>query len=494
MKFYTNVSRFGNNILLRGYENGVGVNRKEKFAPTFFTPSKEETGYKAFIDNHDISPRTFESMSEAKEFINTYKDTHGFSIYGNTNYIAQYIQENYPGIIEYDMSLMKILIFDIEVDISNGYPNVDEADKEVTSISMKFYNSDDYYLLGRKDFDKYKMTTPIDPEKVHFRKFDSEVELLKEFLRVWMYNYPDIITGFNVNFFDVSYIVTRIMRVLGEQSAKMLSPWRNLKRKTKEIYNRVHSTYDILGISVIDFMEIFKKFGYKYGTQESYKLDHIAHVVLGEKKIDYSEYGNLTNLYNRNPQLYLDYNLKDTYLVQKMEEKTGLISLVLTVAYKGGVNFEDTLGTVAIWESILYRKLMDSYQVPPIKKPTDKELGNLVGGYVKDPQVGKHSWVVSFDLNSLYPHLMMQYNMSPETFIGKTEDISIDRVLEGKYQNHNPDISVCANGATFSNKKLGVVPSIIEGYYAERKSVKDHMLELEGEIEELKKQLEEFNE
>ena len=185
--------------------------------------------------------------------------------------------------------------------------------------------------------------------------------------------------------------------------------------------------------------------------------------------------------------MYIDYNLKDTYLVQRIEEETGLISLVLTVAYKGGVNYEDTLGTVAIWESILYRALMNSYRVPPIKRSSNKELGELVGGYVKDPQVGKHKWVVSFDLNSLYPHLMMQYNMSPETYRGKTDSVSVEMVLDKAYKNNNPKVSIAANGVAFSNESLGVIPSIIETMYAERKAIKGKMLELENTLQGMEK-------
>jgi DNA polymerase elongation subunit (family B) len=237
-------------------------------------------------------------------------------------------------------------------------------------------------------------------------------------------------------------------------------------------------------MTVVDYMDAFKKFGYKYGPQESYKLDHIAHVVLGEKKLDYSEYGNLTALYDKNPQLYLDYNLKDTHLIQRMEDETGLLSLVMTVAYGGGVNYADAFGTVGIWESTIYRKLMEKKIVPFLKSGPGDRAGELVGGYVKDPKVGLHPWVVSFDLNSLYPHLMLQYNMSPETYLdGTRKFVTQDMVLNDQFENTDPDISVCANGACFTNKKLGIIPEIIDEYYTNRKKIKKEMLRVEQEIE-----------
>jgi DNA polymerase elongation subunit (family B) len=342
-------------------------------------------------------------------------------------------------------------------------------------------------LLGRKDYDKSKTLLDIDPENIQFMKFDTEEALLRRFMQIWKNDYPDVVTGWNVEYFDIQYIVTRMRNLFGEEWIKDLSPWRNLRQQQREFFGKMQSTYIISGITVIDYMDAFKKFGYKYGPQESYKLDHIASVVLGEKKLDYSEYGNLTALYEQNPQLYLDYNLKDTWLIQRFEDETGLLSLVMTVAYGGGVNYSDAFGTVGIWETTLYRRLIRDGVVPPLKGGPGARAGELVGGYVKDPKVGMHPWVVSFDLNSLYPHLMLQYNMSPETYLEDERDyVSQEMVLNGKYQNENPSRSVCANGACFTNGKLGVIPAIIDEYYGNRKVIKTKMLEVEQALENAK--------
>jgi DNA polymerase elongation subunit (family B) len=318
-------------------------------------------------------------------------------------------------------------------------------------------------------------------------KFDSEEALLRRFKQIWMNDYPDVVTGWNVEYFDIQYIITRMKVLFGEEWVKDLSPWRNLRQQVREFFGKPQSTYIISGITVVDYMDAFKKFGYKYGPQESYKLDHIAYVVLGEKKLDYSEYGNLTNLYEQNPQLYLDYNLKDTWLIQRFEDETGLLSLVMTVAYGGGVNYSDAFGTVGIWETTLYRRLIKEGRVPPLKGGPGARAGELVGGYVKDPKVGMHPWVVSFDLNSLYPHLMLQYNMSPETYIeDRREYVSQEMVLSGKYQNNDKSVSVCANGACFTNEFKGVIPEIIDEYYGNRSKIKKKMLEVEQALENAK--------
>ena len=484
--FYTSVERYGNNILHRGYENGKRFSYRVPYKPTLYlhTPKSGDEGYTSLKGNLPLSPQQFGSMRESKEFTEEYKGVHGMKIFGNTNYTAQFIQENYPDDVRYDINQVNIVSFDIEVDISDGYANTEFADKEITSIAYKSSKSNIYYLLGRKDFDKTQTITGIDPDNIVFIKFDSEVQLLRRFVEIWVSDYPDIVTGWNVQYFDIQYIVTRITNLCGEELSKRLSPWKSIRKYSREVFGKVQSSYNISGVSVIDYMDAFKKFGYKYGPQESYRLDHIANVVLGEKKLDYSEYGNLTALYEQNPQLYLDYNLKDTQLIERLEEETSLLALVMTVAYGGGVNYNDAFGTVGIWESIIYRKLMKDKIVPPIKESPGQRGSGLVGGYVKDPKPAMYPWVVSFDLNSLYPHLMLQYNMSPETYShDDREYVTQDMILKGEFKNTNKDYSVAANGACFSNRKLGIIPAIIDEYYNNRAKIKQQMLAVEQQLE-----------
>jgi len=486
--FYTSVERFGNNILWRGYENGRRFERKIKYMPTMFaldsSADSQNAEFRTLLGGRPLRPVKMDSMRDAKEWIEKWKDVSNYEIAGNTNYVAQFIQEHYPDDIQFDITQINIVSFDIEVDISDGYADMNTADKEITSIAYKSSKSSKYHLLGRKSYDKSKTLLDVDPEDIEFTMFQSEDDLLRHFKRIWVNDYPDIVTGWNVEYFDIQYIITRMISLFGEEWVKDLSPWRNIRQTGREFFGKMQNTYLISGITVVDYMDAFKKFGYKYGPQESYKLDHIAHVVLGEKKLDYSDYGNLTNLYEQNPQLYLDYNLKDTWLIQRFEDETGLLSLVMTVAYGGGVNYSDAFGTVGIWETTLYRRLIKEGRVPPIKGGPGERAGELVGGFVKDPKVGMHPWVVSFDLNSLYPHLMLQYNMSPETYIeDRREYVSQEMVLNDKYHNDDSSVSVCANGVCFTNEFKGVIPDIIDEYYGNRKIIKQNMLKVEQAIE-----------
>ncbi len=247
-----------------------------------------------------------------------------------------------------------------------------------------------------------------------------------------------------------------------------------VERKEVYIRGRANVSYDIKGVADLDYMDLFKKFAYTYGNQESYSLNHISHVVLGEKKIDYSEFGNLKNFHNENYQKFIDYNIKDVELIERLEEKLGLITLVMTVAYMGGVNYTDTLGTVAIWDAIIYRNFRRKKQVPYLKqmalsdykifgaKPklndkrcsnwfTDTKESNIAGGYVKEVQEGMHNWVMSFDLNSLYPNIIVQNNISPETLRANEQKFGVkpDTMVDGTAQRPQEHLTMCGNGATF---------------------------------------------
>lgn len=487
--FYTNVARKGSNILFRGNINGRSVMRKIKYKPTMYLP--DPNGEYKSLYGGNLSPVELDTMGESREFTERYKGMENFKVHGNTNHVVAFINDMFPGKIEFDSSKINIVSFDIEYDSETGYCEPHQATKEIISLSYKSTQSSTYYLLGLKPFSASAMEklaqehTDIDPENICYMQMESEAAILKRFVELWTGNYPDIVTGWNVEFFDVEYICNRIEKVLGPDYVKRLSPWNDVKTREVELkFGNKAYTKNILGVSVIDYMDAFKKFGYKYGTQASYKLDHIAFNVLGRAKVDYSEYGSLAKLYKKNPELFLIYNLVDTRLVEQLEEETNLLELVMTVAYGGGVNFSDAFGTVGIWEAILYRKLISENIVPPVKEGPGQSTHRIAGGYVHDPKPGLYEWVITLDAASLYPHIMLQYNMSPETFIrGPLESVNAAMVLRGDYQNNDPNVSVAANGAKFDNTTRGVIPTIIEELYAERKAVKKEMLRIEGDME-----------
>jgi len=483
MSFYTSVVRYGNSMLYRGYDaNGKRIYRKDSFQPEFFVPSQKDTGWRS-LDGKSIAPVSMDNMREAKQWIEENKEVSGRHIFGSQNYIHQYITSKFPRDIEFNRDYINVGTFDIETEYNDGFPEPSVADQKVLSITYKSSKDPTYYVWGYGPYDVENAL--IKPVK-YFRCRD-ETSLLTKFLDFWNNPdvTPDVITGWNIRFFDVPYLVNRVNRVCGVDWARKFSPWGMIDSGTvtRKKTGKKEDVYDLKGIQQLDYMELFQKFGYSYGQQESYRLNHIAHVVLGERKLSFEESGSLKNLYKDDFQKYIDYNMKDVELVDKLESKMGLITLALTVAYKGGVNYMDTFGVVSIWESIMYRK-MNSMKIVPQITSFQNIKSQFAGGYVKDVQTGMHDWVVSFDLNSLYPNILVQWNMSPETLVDQSEMSSVDYYLDDDSMVPDPRFTLAANGSTYRKDKEGIVPSLIVDYYDERKSVKDQMLAAEQQYQQ----------
>ncbi len=485
MKFYTNVSRYGNMLLYRGYENGKRVTQKIKYGPKLYVSTNRPTSWKA-LDGTPVGEVRFESMREAKDWIGQNKDVAGRDIFGNTRYISTFINDEFPGQIEFNRNLINVTTIDIEVASDDGFPEPDRADNVITAITIKNNIDNTYYVWGLGDYNVEN--TIMKTHRVVYKKFEQESSLLIDFIGHWdsTTHSPDVITGWNTRFFDIPYLHNRILKLLGEQFSKRLSPWGMIERREITKQGRTQVAYELKGISNMDYLELFIKFGYSYGAQESYKLDHIANVVLGEKKLSYEEYGSIYSLYKNDFQKFIDYNIKDVELVDRLEDKMGLITLAMTIAYKAGVNYSDTFGTTAIWDTIIYRKLTDNKMVVPFSE--DKTKTNYPGGFVKDPLVGIHDNVVSFDLNSLYPSIIMQYNMSPETIAdGEVTKVDIEAVLTKSQNIDNKGKALAANGQYFRTEKQGIVPMIIDDMYNERVGIKSEMINAQKKLQKVDK-------
>jgi len=476
-------------ILLRGYDHGRRIEKKVKYEPILFTSTNLPTKWKA-LDGTPVgvanAGKRFESMRTANEYVTANKGVSGKTIYGNTKYIPAFINDYYPGNIEFNRNTINVATIDIEVASDDGFPEPEKADHKVISIAMKSNIGETYYVWGLGDYDVEQ--SYMKDNLVIYRKFDREDDLLINFITHWssQQHSPDVVTGWNTRFFDIPYLVNRINRMLGESYVKRLSPWGLVDRQDITKMGRTQTAYELKGISQLDYLDLFKKFGYSYGPQETYKLDHIAHVVLGEKKLSYEEYANLHTLYKHNHQKFIDYNIKDVELVDRIEDKLGLITLCMTMAYKGGVNYNDTFGTTMIWDTIIYRRLYANNIVVPFAE--NKVKSAYPGGYVKDPYVGIHDNVVSFDLNSLYPSIIMQYNMSPETIAnGEITQFDIENVLIKATKPDNRNKALAANGQYFKTDKLGIVPFIINEMYKERVGIKQEMISAQKELQKIDK-------
>ena len=475
MRFYTNVQMVGNNFLVRGYEDGQKKIYKEEYQPTLYVKSKKESKWKT-LEGDNVEPIQPGTIRDCREFYKKYDGVDGFPIYGNERYVYQYISDKYPEEeIKFDISKISLVTMDIEVQAEEGFPDPESCSEEMLTISIQDNATKQIITWGRKPY------TPSQ-KNVTYHHHEDEVGMLNAFLYWWTNNTPDVITGWNVRLYDIPYLCGRISRIMGEKKMKLLSPWGLVSQDEAYISGRKFNVYDIAGLTTLDYLELYKKFTYK--AQESYRLDYIAQVELGQKKLDHSEFNTFKDFYRGNWKKFVDYNIIDVELVDRLEDKMKLIELALTMAYTAKVNYVDVMYQVRMWDTIIYNYLKRRNIVIPPKDRSEKD-SKFAGAYVKEPKPGKYDWVVSFDLNSLYPHLIMQYNISPETLVEeKHPSATVDRILEEKLSfEMYKDYAVCANGAMYRKDVKGFLPELMEKMYAERVIFKKRMLAAKQEYE-----------
>jgi len=503
--FYTSVAKRGNRILFRGYKDGKRYSHIYRdFQPRLFLPTDTDSKYRT-IYGKPVKERRFKNSSEMYVFLQQFKDVDNFNYYGIEDITYQFIYEKFPK-CKHDSKKIKVCYIDIEVDTEGGYPNMDTADKKITAITLMY--DDITFALGYGDF----MSAD---SKVKYVKCEHEHDLIRKFLKIWNSGSfsPDVVTGWNCELFDIPYLYSRIARVFDDDVAKQLSPWGMMDSKTIRMFNRDHVAYYPLGIAVLDYINMYKKFVSVVKPQESYRLDHISYVELGEKKLDYSDYGSLHRLALENHQMFMEYNVRDCSLVKRLDDKLKLLDLVYTIAYSSGVNLSSALGTVQQWDASIHAHLMDKCVVVP-RKEKPKEDRKPVGAFVKSPLFGRHDWVVSFDLTSMYPMRIIGTNIGPDTVVTKrdlkalvtansTDDekaaanllmskmtdggcligVDVDTILNGLPTDiagaiKTIDLSLAANGYLYRKDKQSFLSQLMRQLFDERKIIKKEMLDL----------------
>ena len=470
MKFYTSVLPYRGRLLVRGV-NHDGSHKKFRinYKPSLFIPSGKESKYKT-LEGDNVGKVTFESMPEAKKWIEQYKGVSDFKYYGNTKYQYPFIADEFPGKIDWDIKQIRILTIDIECESENGFPNPDEAIEPLISITVKEHTTKKIIVFGMNDFVN-------DRDDVKFIKCETETALIEKFLEFWLDYNPDIVTGWNVKFFDIPFLMNRFRRLMGDEYILRFSPWGVVSESSAKVSGwenkQEKKTWDLMGIAVLDYLDLYRK--HTFIRRESYRLDHIGEVELGENKNE-NPYDTFKDFYTKDYQQFIEYNIQDVELVDKLEDKMKLIELHLTMAYEAKVNYQDCFGQVRIWDTIIFNHLKSkNIAAPAIIE--EKVSRGYEGAYVKDPVVGFHDWIVSFDLNSLYPHLIMQYNISPETMVGYDEGVvNVENMLNQKSDLSDLDgATITPNGARFRTDKQGFLPELMDKLYKERVIYKNKM-------------------
>lgn len=480
MRWYTNVKQVGNKIYVRGYENGKNFTTQVDYHPTYYVKSKIKTDYKALTGEY-LQPVKPGTIKESKQFVDQYKDIENFNFYGNETPIYQYISDNYPEEqIEYDIKKINIWSLDIEVCSENGFPDPRNCDEEILLITIQDYATRQVLTWGTRPFTK-KI------ENHTYFLCDSETHLLNSFLAYWSSNFPEIITGWNISCYDLPYIIGRMHKCIGEKTTRKLSPCGWISSKEVEIREgEYQALYDIFGVSTIDYFDLYKKYSFK--NPENYRLDTIAKNELELSKLDHSEYDTFKDFYDNAWETFVEYNIIDTELVNKLEDKLHLIELAIMLAFDSKTNFDDIFYQVRMWDTIIYNYLLSKKIVIPFKEKAIEKSDKFAGAFVKAPLAGVYDYVVSMDLTSLYPHIMMGFNISPDTLIGeKFSSISIESALSKSVNiPKNFEYSICPNGSMYKKDRMGFLPELLDKMFNKRKFYKDKMKELKREYEKTK--------
>ena len=375
----------------------------------------------------------------------------------------------------------RMIFIDIEVEVTDGFPDVQKAGNTITAITMWDKVLDTYYTYVT---DPKKQIKNYTKDNIIVELFSTEYEMLNKFYQKYMEIKPTIISGWNTDFFDIPYLYNRAVRVLGNSVAGLLSPISEVR------WSEYKSRYVIAGVSCLDYLSLYKKFSFI--QQSSYRLDYIGEVEVGMKKIEYE--GTLNDLYENELQKFIDYNIRDVKILVDLDKKLNYIEIARGVAHLGHIPYEEVYMSSRYLEGAILVYLKKMGIVAPNKPPRPKKRNDdkFAGAYVQSPQKGKHDWVYDLDITSMYPSVIRSLNISPETKIGKIIGWDAERFISkdnkktytivdkkekemGKFTEselqtyfNQTQVSVSSNGIMYRTDKQGLIPALLTKWFNER--------------------------
>lgn len=493
-EFYLSVEQMGDTIYERFVDsNGTEQVRKTKYAPVMYQHAMNgvETPYKDIYGKPCLK-KQFDSIKEAKNWMQRMRDV-GMEALGMDDYRLAYISDMYRNEIEYNREHIRIASIDIEV-TAPEFPDPREAKYPIDAITHYDSIEDKFYVydlvegglaewcaenVDRKDISEE------DLNKIVYRSFQTEKSLLSAYIKDWKERTPVIVTGWNSDKFDIAYIITRYLNIFGQNVVRHFSPFGKVTaRTTTDAYGNEQLGYDIFGVAQMDGMALYKKFSFT--PQPSYRLDAIAEYETGKNKVEYE--GSLSELRQRDHQLYITYNIVDVIRVLDIDGKRNFIELVLSVAYYAKINFPGVMSPLKTWDAIIYNSLREDKVVIPENRRHTKTP--YPGAFVKDPVPGPYKYMVSFDLTSLYPSIIRQVNISPETIMGSFAVRALEEYINKTAPRPSDEFSCSPNGWMFRRDIKGVIPVEIKKVFDQRKMWKKRMMAGERNLELIKHELE----
>lgn len=478
MSFFTHFHRRGGSIFLRWVDDSGKrkMSVVKDFGPTIYLKTNEVSEFSTLAGDA-LKPIKLDSINEASDFIKRYDDVSGFELFGNTNWEYNYVNERWQGDIKYDPSKILTYFFDIETEVNGEFPDPAQALEKINVLTIF---TGEIFKVWQLAPSKRTMEHPFPIESRHF---SSELDMMKDFLQWWENNYPDVLSGWYSEGFDVPYVVNRLRRVLGDERAKALSPVGNIREYNVD---KNRTSYEIKGIEHLDYQVLFKKF--MFGERDNWTLDGICEDELGEQKLE-NPFSTFKEFYEKDWNRFVDYNIHDVSLLVKLDKKLNLLSLAYSIAYLVKMNFSDVFGTVKPWDIFIQNSLYKDKKFVSCKFSPGQADRSIMGGFVMTPVPGRYKWVVSFDANSLYPSIIRTWNISPETLLSKDEvpdellkyydRIQIDELLKdtteltGLLKKYN--LTMTANGHFFHRDRMGVMPLLSGMVYDGRVEAKNEM-------------------
>lgn len=499
-RFYVAVETIGNDI----YERFIDEDGKERevrkpYSPTLFS-HKNDNNTKFFdIYGKPCKPNKFSTMKDARDWMRRMEDI-GLEAMGMDDFKIAYISDTYGSEIVYDRNKIRVANCDIEV-TANGFPNPTEAFFEIDaithydSIDNKFYVFDlldsnfgsvsrwDINLAAKLDGEGGDEVPADILERVIYMPFDSEQEMLMEYINLWEQKRPAIFTGWNVEGFDIPYIINRIKNVLGERFVKRLSPLGKVNSKVISNMYGDKEIFTIMGVTILDYIDLYKKFSFT--NQPSYKLDAVAFYETKRGKLKYD--GPINKLRETNHQRYISYNIMDAESVNAIDKKRGFIDLSISVSYYSKMPYNGVMSPIKTWDAIIFNSLKESNKIIPGTKSHSKMP--FPGAFVIEPEPKAYKNIMSFDLTSLYPSIIRQVNISPETIVGQFKLSPLADYIQGTAPKPSEEYSCSPNGWMYKKDVEGIIPSEIAKVFFQRKDWKGKMMSAKRNIELINKYL-----
>lgn len=483
-------------------ENGDREHVVTSYVPYFYSETKDTEGDALSLRGHPVKRIDSESFYKYHGKKKNFRDQGYKTFEGDMSPEVQFLVDKY---LETDLTekenTLNYVHLDIECEVDGGMPDAHDPDQRINLITMYSEKHSKFFTLGLHESNE-------DRKNVEYICCENEKDLLNKFIEVIEYLKPDIITGWNVDGFDIPYILNRIESLLGEEKKNSISPigLPIKSRKTKGRYGKEEFQYTIPGLNVVDYMDIYRNFS--QGDRESYSLDYISQYELEEGKIDFDD--SYKNLYKKNWERFVDYNIQDVKLVRELENKLGYLNLTISIAWTCKIPIQYVQTTIKKVDAVITTYLKREGVVMD-DEFLDCDQEKYPGGYVLESDTGIFEWVSCLDISSLYPSVMRQFNISPETFVFCIpEDVAINK-LEGRDvdKHHIPvkkgnekrerktskvfeyirknDLILTPNGSVYKSKKQreGVIPRILTDLYTNRMETKKRMSEKDGDVSKL---------